>query len=50
MPDLFFFNTGCSDCACVALSSSVSGMYSITLDGGLVDVQCVMKNGYAYTV
>ncbi|XP_048771622.2 fibrinogen-like protein A [Ostrea edulis] len=42
--------SGCSDCACVALSSSVSGMYSITLDGGLVDVQCVMKNGYAYTV
>lgn len=41
---------GCSDCACVAMSTSVSGVYTITLDGAPLDVQCVMKDGFGYTV
>lgn len=41
---------GCSDCACVAMSTTVSGVYTITLDGAPLDVQCVMKDGFGYTV
>ncbi|XP_022290455.2 ficolin-3-like isoform X1 [Crassostrea virginica] len=41
---------GCSGCDCVASSSSVSGVYTITLDGAPLDVQCIFKDGFAYTV
>nr|XP_022294554.1 fibrinogen C domain-containing protein 1-like [Crassostrea virginica] len=41
---------GCSDCDCVASSSNVSGVYTITLEGAPLDVQCVFKDELAYTV
>ncbi|XP_061192301.1 ficolin-2-like [Saccostrea echinata] len=41
---------GCSDCDCIASLSGTSGVYTVTINGGPVDVQCIMKNGYAYTV
>lgn len=40
----------CSDCECIGITTSLSGVYEITVDGQLTSVYCEMKYGFQWTV
>lgn len=49
---LYRMFVGCSRCDCVSSYTSVSGVYEITspVTNNPILVECVMKDGYGYTV
>lgn len=40
----------CSDCECIGITTSLSGVYEITVNGQLTSVYCEMKYGFQWTV
>lgn len=40
----------CSDCECIGMATSLSGVYEITIEEGLTSVYCEMTYGFDWTV